>query len=158
MAFKKSGLRNLNSVRIISRNDSAIDQEKSNFDAYMLDAIGNENSIVFLEGKLPTIFLCNFEVDGKSGAAIQDSMMGGIDDEKNPKVTPGRWAYEICRRCVKDIQNPIGEVDVIKLTKDVKGFVSDETMTELQKYGIVNEIFNHYFALTQSEVKTNAKN
>jgi len=158
MAFKKSGVRNLNAVKLISRNDGAVDLELSNFTLYDKDPIINESEIKLLDGKSPTIFLCNFEVTGKDGAAIQDSMIGGVDDEKNPKMTMGKWAYEITRRCLKDIQNPVGETDVIKLSRDSKGYVSDETMTELQRYGIVNEIFNHYFTLTQSEVKSNSKN
>jgi len=158
MAFKKSGVRNLNAVKLISRNDGAVDLELSDFTLYDKDPIINESEIKLLDGKSPTIFLCNFEVTGKDGAAIQDSMIGGVDDEKNPKMTMGKWAYEITRRCLKDIQNPVGETDVIKLSRDSKGYVSDETMTELQRYGIVNEIFNHYFKLTQSEVKSNSKN
>ena len=158
MAFKKSGVRNLNAVKLISRNDGAVDLELSDFALYDKDPITNESYLKLLDGKSPTIFLCNFEVTGKDGAAIQDSMIGGVDDEKNPKMTMGKWAYEITRRCLKDIQNPVGETDVIKLSRDSKGYVSDETMTELQRYGIVNEIFNHYFTLTQSEVKSNSKN
>jgi hypothetical protein len=85
-------------------------------------------------------------------------MFSGVDEEKNPKFTLGKWGYNVVKFCLKDIQNPLNEAQVIRLKKDSKGYVDDETMTVLQKFGLVGEIFNLYFSLTQTEAKANSKN
>lgn len=158
MAIKKIKSKSLNAVRIISRQDEAIDIDSSDWDLYEEDPAANESALKFKAGKEPTIFLCNFALTGKEQAALQDAMVSGIDDEKNPKVSLGRYAYQIAKVCLKDIQNPAAEVDVIKLKKDSRGYVSDETMTELHQAGVVNELFNHYFRLTQTPEKKEIKN
>ncbi len=153
MAIKKIRSKNLNAVRIISRQDEAIDFDASEWDLYEEDPVLNENSLKFKEGKEPTIFLCNFALTGKEQASLQDAMVSGVDEEKNPKVSIGKYSYQIAKVCLKDIQNPANELDVIRLKKDSRGYVSDETMTELHQAGVVNEIFNHYFRLTQPQTE-----
>jgi hypothetical protein len=158
MAFKTTLTKKLNAVRFISKSDSALDLENCNYDEYMEDPNAKEATLKFLEGQAPTIFILNFELSGKEHAMLQDNMFGGVDEDKQPKITMGKWGYNAVKACLKDIQNPPNETQVIRLKKDSKGYVSDETMTELQKFGLVNELFNLYFSLTQTDIRSNSKN
>lgn len=158
MAFKTTITKKLNAIRFISKADSALDLENSNYDEYLEDPVAREINLKFIEGQAPTIFILNFELSGKEHAMLQDNMFAGVDEDKNPKLTMGKWGYNVVKACLKDIQNPPNETQVIRLKKDSKGYVSDETMTELQKFGLVNEIFNLYFSLTQTDIRANSKN
>jgi len=158
MAFKTTLTKKLNAIRFVSKADSALDLANCNYDEYAEDPCTKEETLKFLEGQLPTVFILNFELSGKEHAMLQDNMFAGVDDEKNPRLTMGKWAYNVVKSCLKDIQNPPNETQVIRLKKDSKGYVSDDTMTELQKFGLVNEIFNLYFALTQTDIRANSKN
>lgn len=158
MAFKTTNTKKLNALRFISKLDASLDLDACDYESYLLDPNTKESTLVFKDGLLPTIFVLNFELSGKEQAMLQDNMFGGVDEEQNPKLTMGKWAYNVTKFCLKDIQNPPNEADVIKIKKDSKGYVSDDVMTELQKYGIVSEIFTLYFALTQNSVRSNSKN
>jgi len=158
MAFKTNAAKKLNALRFISKLDASLDLDTCDYEAYLQDPNVNESNLKFKDGLLPTIFVLNFELSGKEQALLQDNMFGGVDDEQNPKLTMGKWAYNVTKFCLKDIQNPPNETDVIKIKKDSKGHVADEVMTELQKYGIVSEIFSLYFSLTQNNLRANSKN
>ena len=158
MAFKKVLKKSLNCVELISRNDDALDLEASNIEEYLKDPIANRKKLVFKSGKEPTIFLCNFELSGKEQAIIQDSMMNGLNDDNQPKISLGNYAYVVVRMCLKDIKNPPNETDIIEFKKDGRGYVLPSVMDTLHKCGLVNEIFNHYINLTQTEVNKNIKN
>jgi len=158
MAVKITDQRKVNAVRIISRSDGAIDEANSDWDLYNQDPIKNEGALKFLPKGQPTIFLCNFDISGKESALIKDAMIGGKDDDENTKMSIGKWGYLVTKITLKDIQNPEGEKDVIELKKDSKGYVSDDTMTKLEKIGIVTEILTHWVKLTQTGVKAEAKN
>jgi len=158
MAFKTTLTKKLNAIRFISKSDSALDLENCNYDEYAEDPNVKESELKFIEGQMPTIFVLNFELSGKEHAMLQDNMFAGVDEEKQPRLTMGKWAYNVVKSCLKDIQNPPNETQVIRLKKDSKGYVSDETMTELQRFGVMTEIFNLYFSLTQTDVKAHSKN
>jgi hypothetical protein len=158
MAFKTSTVKKLNAIRFISKADAALDLENCDYESYLEDPNGKEHTLKFLEGELPTVFVLNFELSGKEQAMLQDNMFSGVDEEQQPKLTMGKWGYNVTKFCLKDIQNPPNIIDVIRLKKDSKGYVADDTMTELTKYGIVAEIFSLYFALTQNSQRANSKN
>lgn len=158
MAFKTTTKKKLNAIRFISKMDSALDLETCDYEEYLKDPTQNEHLLKFVEGQTPTIFILNFELSGKEQALLQDSMFSGVDEDHNMKFSMGKWGYNVVKHCLKDIQNPPNEKDVIKLKKDSKGYVDEFTMTELQKFGLVGEIFTLYVSLTQTEAKTNSKN
>lgn len=157
MAFKTTLKKKLNAIRFISKMDSALDLEACEYDEYLKDPVENAPLLKFLEGQTPTVFILNFELSGKEQALLQDSMFSGVDEDQNMKFSMGKWGYNVVKHCLKDIQNPPNEQDVIKLKKDSKGYVDEPTMTELQKFGLVGEIFTLYVSLTQTEVRANAK-
>ena len=148
----------LNAVRIISRNDDAVDEEASDWEVYDKDPVRNEKALVMKADQTPTIFLCNFELTGKEAANVKDALISGIDDEKNIKMSYGKWSYRVTQLTLKGIENPPNVKDVIEYKKDGRGYVSDQTMTLLERMGLVSEIFTHYTSLTQSKEKENAKN
>jgi hypothetical protein len=151
MAISINTIKRLNCVRLISRVDDAVDHDASDWEKYDEDPMNNENAIKFLADKQPTIFTCNFEVDAKTNAKIQDAMFAGIDDDKQPKPAYGGWALAVVKHTLKGIENPASTVDPIRLKVDNKGAVSEETLNFLQQCGIISEIFNHYLKLTSKE-------
>ena len=159
MALILSQKKKFNCVRIISKQDSALDLAASDWDKYQENPIENEASLKFKEGQQPTIFICNFDLSGIDAAEIKDAMIKGIDEEsKQLKLAYGRWAYMVVKLTLKEIQNPTGIKDVIELKKDSHGHVDGYTMSMLEQFGMVQEIFSHFISLTHSDVKAEAKN
>jgi hypothetical protein len=109
---------------------------------------------------VPTVFICNFDTTGREAAKIKNALISGVDDDKNAKITMGDWQYQVVRTCLKEIENPPGVDDVIKFKKDGRGYVLESTMDQLEKVGIIQEIFGHYTTLTKEDeaVRDNAKN
>lgn len=157
MAFESINVRKLNCVRVICPHDPALDleamEETDILDLYEEDPVKNEGLLKFKEGKLPSVFICNFEISGKEAALIKDNM-SGIDAEKNPKLSFGSWEYTTVRVVLKDVENP----GSIKFKKDSRGYVDDFTMSQLERFGVVSHIFKVYNKLTNPEVVSNAKN
>ena len=158
MAISVSNVKRLNAVRIISRIDDAIDNDASDWEKYDEDPIENESALKFLADKLPTIFICNFELDAKDNSRVQDSMFAGIDEDKNPRPAYGAWSLSVVKYSLKGIENPPGCKDPIRFKVDSKGNTSEETLNMLQKVGIISEVFNHYLKMTQTGVNKNLKN
>lgn len=159
MAFTQE-LRSLKHVRIIVKHDPALDwdamEDTDIWPTYQEDPIKNEGLLKFKEGEKPTIFICNFELSGKQKAAIKDATIGGHDEDKNPKITYGKWEYTLVSMVLKEIENP----GIFKLKKDSRGNVDEFTMSQLEKYGIVGELFISYMTLTgtDQDLKANVKN
>jgi hypothetical protein len=158
MAIVVGQRRSLNAVELLSRSDTAIDHDKSDWEAYAEDPIGNRKALAIKPNETPTIFLCNFEMTGKEAARAKNSMITGIDEDRNARMAYGQWQYSIVQMVLKDIRNPPGVDGVIDFKKDGRGWVSEKTMTLLEKQGIVAEIFNHYISMTQSETRGHEKN
>jgi len=164
MALSVTQTKRLNAVRIISKKDPSIDWDQTSeedWKTYCEDPTKNEALIKLKPDQAPTIFLCNFELSGRERATGKDSMVKGIDDEKNVQVSYGYWSYTIVRMILKEIQNPPGTKDGIVLKKDPKGYVDDYTMSILDRpnLGLVAEIFNHYMTLSEEdETKAESKN
>lgn len=158
MGITLDDIRPLNSVTIISKKDSAVDHEATDWDAYAEDCIKNASALVLKEGEEATRFICNFEFSGKEEALVKNYTMGGRDEEGGLKPTLGSWGYGVTRLSLKGIENPPG-INGIKLKLDSGKYPNPDTMTKLQRFGIVDEILAHYISLTQGDkIKGQEKN
>lgn len=142
------GSKRLNAIRYVSRVDNAIDKENSDREAYEDDPVRNADKLVFLEGKEPTYFILNFEVNAREASMIKDSQAKGLDDDKQVIMSMGKWSFTVCKIVLKGIVNPQG-VNGIPFKKDGRGYVADQTLDKLHKFGIVDEIWQLYLSLTQ---------
>lgn len=158
MALRVDKSKPLNALEVICENDDAIDSEESDYQEYL--KTGDVKHLVFVENKQPTRFIVNFELSGKESALIKNEMVGGRDEDNKPKVTLGSWAYRVTKYTLKDVQNPpdLKPDERIELKKDDKGYVSERTMSLLDRYGVTEAIFGMYSNLVLSGAKQNAKN
>lgn len=146
MAIKVDTSKNLNAVEIICRHDDAVDNEQSDWDAYDADPVRNIDKLTMKSGEEPTRFICNFDVTAKQMATIRDAAVSGQDEDKNIKMSFGKWQYEVVRHTLKTIKNPEGLPNGIIMKKDGRGGVDERTMTLLEKCGVIPEIFKHFNA------------
>lgn len=140
----------LNAVRIIASADDAIDKEKSDWDAYK-DVL-DEKHLVFVAGKAPTVFVCNFQLGAKEARMVNNAMLGTKDDTGKPSLAYGSWAQTIAKVCLKDIQNPadVPEIKQLRLRKDASGYVHDELLAKLERAGVVDDVFSAFVNLTKN--------
>lgn len=158
MAIKRQAKTNLNSLAIISKHDESVDLDKSNWDEYQKKL--DPAHLVFKEGMQPTRFLCNFELKGKEAVTIKNAIFGGSDEDGKPLVTMGTWSYRVVKLTLKDIQNPedLPLHEQVTMRKDDRGLAHDDLIGELDRYGIVDEIFGHYSRLILTSGKEQGKN
>jgi hypothetical protein len=151
MAIKLVQKRNLSAIRFISQNDDSIDLENSNYDEYLKTGI--EDNLKFIDGKQPTVFVCNFELKGKESAFVKDSMIKGTDSEGKPSVAIGSWSFKLVKTVLKDIINPdyLTPEEKIVFKSDKGGYATDDLISLLDRYNIVSEIFGMYNAMTTIE-------
>lgn len=149
----------LTAIELVSKNDDALDLEKSDWEQYQ--KTGDLNHLKFVEGKVPTYFICNFDFKRSEAESVKNSMIGGKDDNGDAKVALGSWSFRIAQLALKDIKNPedLPEDEKILYKKDRQGYAHENVILQLERMGVVNEIFSLYSALVLSnEVKANAKN
>jgi len=156
MAITVNQIRKLNSIRVISVRDGALDKDdpefKEKWERYQQDPQKHESLLKFKPEMQPTVFVCNFEFTGKEQANIKDAMLKGFDvDDNSPKISMGRWAYMVAKYAIKDIQNPPNVKDTITFRKDGRGYVHDDTMTFLERLGIAQEILQVYNNLIEPD-------
>ena len=158
MAIMNTVERALNAVQIISRIDDAIDHAASDWAAY--DATLDAAHLKLVQGKQPTIFVCNFDLTAKDRAAINDAMLAGTDDDGKPKVGLGSWQLAVTRLVLKDIQNPdyVPEASRIAFKMDGNRHADPRTLNQLSRLGIIQEIFNHFIQVTEKDHRREAKN
>lgn len=147
----------MNAVEILSKTDDAIDMEKSEWEEYTKTL--DEKHLVFVPDLQPTRFICNFEFNSDDAKKIKNHMLGGKDEDGKPTFAFGDWASEVTRRSLKDIQQPdyLKAEEKIEFKKDSVGFVGPKTMSLLERYGIVDEIFSHYSRLILQSTRAQAK-
>lgn len=152
MAVKKQPKKNLSVVEIISEQDDAVDNEAEGTDWEAYRETLDPSKLV-IKGS-PTVFVCNFDLSAKQAEGIRNSMAG------SGGITLGSWSQRVVRSTLKEIRNPpeIPAVDQLILKKNSDGTVHDDTITELERAGIVQEIFNHYMRLVGVGGRANAKN
>lgn len=155
MAISVRALPSLTAVRIIASVDDAIDQAASDVAAYKES--GDEAKLVFLPGKTPTVFLCNFQLDAKAARIVNNAMLSARGDDGKPSMAFGTWAQTIAKVTLKEIVAPDDQPDDqrIQLRKDSVGYAADETLAVLERFGIIDDIFAIYLAL-QKKTKTAA--
>jgi hypothetical protein len=158
MAFKRSQLKTMNAFRMISRSDPAVDVEASDWERYDKNPMVNDDAIVLKDKEHPTIFLLNFEVNGKERAAIDDAMVAAQNNDGSYVPSYGNWPYAIAKYTLKAIENPEGTVDGFELKKDGRGYPRDEVIRDLQKLGIVSEIFMHWLEYIKAKPGDESKN
>lgn len=158
MAIRIEQKKNLNAVEFISGDDDAIDVENSDIEEYM--KTGDVTKLKFLADKQPTIFMLNFEFKGNEAMRVKDSVMSGRDSEGKPALTLGTWAFKIAKLSLKGIKNPddLPEGSRLVFKKDEKGYAHDDLITQLDKFGIVDEIFKFYSSLTATAPRLQTKN
>ena len=106
------------------------------------------------EGKSPTIFKINFEVDHKALIAMKNASIGGFGKDQDMGFKLGSHAAQVVKTVLVDIVCPIDqpEDEKIKFYKDLKtGYVKDEVMAELEQLDIVDSIYSFYMAHKQDD-------
>lgn len=160
---------NLKALEIISEIDDSLDKGdlesdegkekwKEIWDDYCKDL--DRAKLPFIEGKEPTVFLCNFELSGKQSASVKNSMLEGKDEDGQPKVAMGSWSQRVVQHTLKDIQNPsdLPKEKHLVFKKDDRARASATIVGILDRLGIVNEIFGHYTNLAMGGARTDPKN
>lgn len=139
--------------KVVSPEDPAFDKdhEKHNWDAYEKDC--DLSHLVVKEGQQPTVFLCDFNLPARITAKIKNAMMGKKDDDGKASLSYGEWAYTCVQYALKNIENAKLEVK-----KDGTGRCMPEVMDQLERWGMIDEIFKHYVNQTSSPLKAEAKN
>ena len=159
MAIKRVDTKKLDNVIIVSKNDDAIDEENSDWDAYLEDY--KMDHLSFLADKEPTKLVCNFRFSASEIAEVKNSMMSSINKSTSqPNLSVGSYQQNIARFGLKDIQNPeyVPAHDRLTLKKNGK-HLRDDSIEMLEQYGLVDEIFTAYTTLTDmNQTHGNEKN
>lgn len=158
MAIRINKNRGLNALEVVSKNDDALDLEQSKWEEY--EETGDISKLCFLPDRQPTVFLCNFEIKGKQAESIKNNMLGGRDDDGNPKVSLGSWSFRVVKNVLKDIKNPsdMSHMEALIMKKDKDGLVHDDLLADLDNMGVIDAIFGMYTRLVLGGAKANAKN
>ena len=144
--------RKIDSVRFISKLDDAIDIEQSDREAYEQDPVKNQDKLVLLPGKEPTVFVLNLKLSAQQIKEIKDNSVRGVDKDSGTIITLGSWSHMVCKVILKDIINPKDVVNpLVKYKKDSRGYVAEDVMDVLANYGILDEIFACYNKMTAKD-------
>jgi hypothetical protein len=106
------------------------------------------------EGKTPTIFKINFEVDHKALVAMKNASIGGFGKDQDMGFKLGSHAAQVVKTVLVGIVCPPDqpEDEQIKFFKDLKtGYVTDACMAELEQLDIVDTIYSFYMAHKQDD-------
>ncbi len=157
MAIRIEQKKRLNAVELVSVNDDAVDLDTSDIAEYK--KTGDMAHLKFLPNAQPTIFLMNFELKGKDAEVVKNSMLGGKDENGEPLLTFGSWAFRVVKYTLKDIKNPADIPEDCKLVfkKDERGYASDDVLAKMNDFGIVDELFALYTQMALSSTRSNAK-
>jgi hypothetical protein len=165
MALKVIRKAEISAVEVISRHDDSLspqcfegEEDKTPWDLYA--KTGDVSKLLFVDDKQPTVFLCNFDIKGKDSQAIKNNMIGGKDDDGNPKIALGSWSFRVAKAVLKEIKNPeyVPLGDRLTLKRDKDGLVHDDLIGDLESMGVVDAIFNLYTQLVLNATKANVKN
>lgn len=139
-------------IRVIAKVDDAIDPDKSDWDAYK--ETRDESKLHFLTGKMPTVFLCSFNFDAKAARLVHNAMLSGKDESGTPQMAYGSWSQTIAKVSLKDIVNPeyVPEGQKVLLKKDGNGYVHDELLAKLDRWGVVDDIFTAYLQAQKKRI------
>lgn len=135
-------------VRVIAKVDEAIDHSKTDWDDYK--ETGDESKLVFLPDQVPTVFVCNFNFDAKAARIVNNAMMAGKDDQGAPQISYGSWAQAVSKVSLKEVLNPPNATPIL-LRKDGMGYVHDELIGKMEKWGVLDDIFSAYIKTTKSK-------
>lgn len=155
MAVRNVQKKNLSCVELIVRCDEVIGED-ADYDAYLKDL---DEKHLKLTGE-PSRFVLNLELKSGEGQRVKNAMLGGRDDDGDPKLTYGSWSFSVAKVALKDIKNPPDfplETSFV-MKKDGAGNVHDDLLARLDRFGIVQDIFSVYTQWVLTPARANAKN
>ena len=151
MGIKK--MKSVGIVDFIHPSDDAINTDMnedtgkkfSDIDAYK-SSWDFESNCVLREGVQPTVFKINFEVGHKAFIAMKNASLGGFGKGQDAGFQVGSHAAQVVKTILVGIDNPdtMPEEEKIKFEKHNNAYVSDKVMVELEKLGIVDDIYAYY--------------
>lgn len=117
---------------------SDVDEYKSTWDF--------ESHCVLRKDVQPTVFKLNFEVDHKSFVAMKNASLGGFGKDQEAGFQVGSHAAQVVKTILVGIDNPtdFSEDEKIIFEKHNNLFVADKVMVELEKLGVVDDIYAFY--------------
>lgn len=144
-------------VSLIPSNDDAL-AEASDYGEYIRTK--DEAKLVFVDGKVPTRLVLNFNFSGAEAASVKNALVGGRDDDGDPKVTLGSWQFRIAKMALKEITNPpdLPENEQLKMRRDSNGKAHDDLLAKLDRAGAVANIFAYYTTHIATTQKAASKN
>lgn len=152
--------RKINAIRYISKRDGAVDHDASDWDRYLEDPMKNSDALVIKDGQEPTIFILNFEWNGRDAKYVKDNQTSGFDDDRKPKMSMGSWAYAAAKVSLKGIENPADIRPYVEFKKEGSGKVMDSVLDKLERIGIIDEIWQLALAIRgqDEDMKNESKN
>jgi len=150
MALKKAVKIGL--VNFIHPDDAAIDVSvdssgvpASNIELYKEDWDFDKHCVL-KEGVEPTIFKLNFNIPYKKAQALKNSTLGGDGKKEEFGFKLGNFSFQTVKTVLAEIVNPEGTPldEMFILKKDKDALVSKESMEELERCGLVDDIFSFY--------------
>lgn len=155
MAVRNIQKRSLTAVAFVANCDDQLGED-ADYQAYLKDL---DETHLKLQGE-PSRFLLNLEFKSKEGERVKNAMLGGKDEDGEPKVAYGSWSFLVAKIVLKDIQNPpdVPLEHAFVMRKDDKGNVHDDLLARLDRHGIVQDIFNLYTHWVLAPARAKAKN
>lgn len=130
-------------VGFIHPADDAIDPALSDLEKYR--DTWDDQHIVLKEDIKPTVFKVNFSLNWKKQTAVKNASFG-MSEEGGAKFMLGNHSAQLVRSILVGIDQPdsiaMGERIPFKQTKN--GLVDEDTMSELDELGIVDDIYSFY--------------
>ena len=76
-------------------------------------------------------------------------MLSNKGDDGKPSLSYGTWAQTVAKVTLKEITCPADqpESEKIVMRKDANGFVHDELLSKLERFGVVDDIFGAFITL-----------
>jgi len=142
-------------IEFISPRDDAIDidlneetgEPKSNIEKYK-DTWDFEKYCQLKPGKQPTKFKLNFALSNKRQMIIDNASLGGDGKKDEFGFKLGNHKYWTVKVLLVGIENPVdipaNSKLIFRIGKD--GYVHDDLMEELRKFGLVEEIYSFYLS------------
>ena len=125
--------------KIVSPDDPALDKDHPDYDwdGYKKDC--DLSKLILKKDSQPTVFICDFNLPAKIASKIKNAMVGGSDDDGKPKISLGDWQHTCVQYALKEIQQ-----SALELKRDGNKRLLPDVMDQLERWGMIEEIFNHY--------------
>lgn len=96
----------------------------------------------------PTVFKLNFALSFKKQRAIKNATLGGNAKEDDFGFKLGNHQFQVVRSILTNIVQPddLAPEDRFKFERGPDQLVSEDTMTDLENHGIVDDIYSFWMA------------